>query len=453
MIRISSLVILALAFGAGVCPAQDTVWTRSLGITSTTQAASVQCQGTDVYVGGSVVDGADVKAFAARYSGAGVNQWIRTVALDSNVYGGIVAVGPDQFPYLGMLMGGRTAVLARLNASGDTLWTTKKADVLPSTMVADLSNNCYLLATVGAGIPPKDSLWLGQYNTSGSQTLSKALSLGTIHTSGGLCRTAGGELIAAARVVDSVGSHATLVKFASNGDTLWTRQYSESLATSFSAVAAGDSNTCYATALGGALSRLVRFDPDGDTLWTRSLSLAGLASSLAADVQGNCYLAYSGPDSDFYMDIYDRTGQLLGTRHSGTQGIDTPADLSVGSDGNPVVTGTATDTSTDYQTRTFIVKFLGAQSMITEPIPGQPQAPWRLLDTVSDGTRLDWQMYVPGERRFFVFDAAGRSVLKQVVKVTAGRYSLVLPELGAGSYVVQVVADGTTYKHKFVVQK
>jgi len=446
---IISLTAFALLFGAGACVAQDTLWTRFLDLGDNTQIVSARCQGTDLFLGGAFLPtgSSNGLTYAARYSGTGDSLWVATSGLDTFEMGGELVVGPDLSPYLWVRPGeSQHGVLVKFDADGETLWSKVCPGIPSAVLAADTLSNCYLFGARG------DSLWFGRFDVSGNQTLDKTLSLGPSHETGPACIASDQGLVAGASIFDTTMT-AVLVRLSGSGDTLWTRQYSESLAVFFAALAPGPVNTVYAVGTDVTGLKLLKFDSGGDTVWTTVLPQSGLATDVAVDASGNCYVAYSGKQDDFNLDKYGPDGEFLGTGHAAMPDIETPASVTLGSDGFPVVAGVAVDTSAGNFTQGFIVKFSGTPGWVLEPEVKRPAGPWRLVGTVSDGTRLDWQIGAAGEYRFSVFDPVGRYKCGRRAEFAAGRHSLALPGLCAGVYLVRIETDGAVHTGKFVVRK
>ena len=443
------LIAFATLLGTGACFAQDTLWTRFLdmGAYSEVVVNSVRCQGNDVYLGGVAATESGPDAFVARYSSDGDSLWFVSGVVDTIEAGLAIAVGPDASPYLWMNAGDPSdGVLVKFNGSGDTLWTRRFPGLPQAAIAADTANNCYIYAAVGSG----DSLWLGRYDTLGSQTLGKTFSFGPSHDRGQVCTTTDGNVVVSLSVLDSSEVTGTLVKFSSSGDTLWTRQYPQNVARFFVALAAGPENTVHAVALETGGVKLAKFQSNGNLSWVAQLTQTSLAFDVAVDDFGNIFLTY-GEDDGFFLDKY-LNGELLGTAEAGTPDIDIPFSLDICADGEVVVGGISVIDSTGT-IRGYLVKFNGPAGLMSEPDRARPDSPWRLLGTVTDGNRLNWQIDQPGECRFSVFDAAGRYVCGSRAEVATGRYSLALPELACGVYLVRVDAESAAYTHKFVVQK
>ena len=455
MRRVPLLFVLVVLLGAGACFADDTLWTRTFDLGGKTQILSVKCQGTDVYLGGQVEPDAfiNINMFAARHSGNGDEIWTAQLDLDTIQIGGMIAVGPDQSPYLALVAGIELAtVIAKFNTSGETLWTRKPGNVLPRAIAADASSNCYMFGTTGPNPMPTDSLWLGRYDADGNQTLNAAVSIATAHSPGQLCITGDGNLAATGSVLDT-GSvwHSVLVKFSTSGETIWTKR-PEPPIVGFGPIAAGDSNTIYMVAYTSTDVGLLKLGSDGTPVWGVTLPLVGQAEALAADPAGNCYLTYTGAEKDFYLDKYGPDGQFIGTGRAGTPDNDFPMDLAADSAGNVIVVGYSQD-SLGTRMDGYVVKFKGTSGWVLEPEELRPAGPWRLVGTVTDGTRLDWQINRPAECRFSIFDAAGRQVYGYAMAATTGRHSLSLPGLASGVYLVRLETDGSACTQKLLVQK
>ncbi len=419
---------------------QDTVWTRLLSLGPQTLVDAIQCQGIDVFIAGTV-GGDNSDGFVARYGGNGGLVWSVKIDLDSFDRLTALAVGPDRSPYASILFAREPAVsvLAKLKTTGETLWTRAQANAYVSAVLADSQNQCYVLGTRG-GWPPLDSIWFIRYDAAGTRNLTKTLRLGSSHMPGPMCRLSGGDFLAALTVMDSV-QYAALVRFTPAGETVWTRRYYDTLAVGFSSLAAGASNTWYATVSGLAVSRLIRFSSNGGVIWSVRLPWGVQDAVVAADAAGNCYVAYSDTGRDYRLTRYDANGVPLGTLRAGTRYLDMPRALALDGDGYRIATGWSIDSVGN--TSAYTVKFSLAQGDLQEDT--RTRIPDRSLrispNPVKAGpVRLEVSAGRKGMDNFLVrvYDASGRCVFSRQVADRPGAVELDLRAIPAGVYLIRV---------------
>ena len=108
------------------------------------------------------------------------------------------------------------------------------------------------------------------------------------------------------------------------------------------------------TTAGGFDVGVVKLGPDGTKLWSRQIGTPGsdMGRAVAADTSGNIYIAGNagGPldgnawagDSDIFVTKFDRDGNRLWTRQSGTTGADSAGAVVVDGSGNIYIAGYAT---------------------------------------------------------------------------------------------------------------
>lgn len=456
MRRTITFILLAGMFVPAITLAlQDTVWTRLLSLGPQTLVNAVQCRGTDVFIAGTV-NGDNADGFVAKYAGNGALAWSVKTDLDSFEQLTALAVGPDLSPYASIVFAREPAVsvLAKFRTTGETLWTRPTADAYFTAVLADSQNQCYVLGTKG-GWPPLDSIWFTRYNAAGTRNLSKTLRLGSGHMPGPLCRLSGGDFLAALTVMDNV-QYAALVRFTPAGETVWTRRYYDTLAMGFSSLAAGASNTWYATVSGLAVSRLIRFSSNGGIIWSVRLPSGVQDAVVTADAAGNCYVVYSDTSRDYRLTKYDTNGVPLGTLRAGTRYLDMPRALTLDGNGYRIATGWSIDSLGN--TSAYTVKFSLAQGDLEED--ARIRIPDRGLhispNPVKGGSvRLEVSAGQKGMDNFLVrvYDASGRCVFCRQVAAKPGAAELDLKMVPAGVYLLRVDSGSGSLRGRLVVQK
>lgn len=138
------------------------------------------------------------------------------------------------------------------------------------------------------------------------------------------------------------------IKYAPNGDTLWSRYGSVGWA--YAVATDRDGNIIVTGVSGSPGSKIsgyctIKYNPEGDTMWTRTCYgiSGGEARGIATDTIGNIivtgYFWLSGYDPDYYTIKYDPNGDTLWTRVHESGGNDPAYGVTTDYEGNIIVTG------------------------------------------------------------------------------------------------------------------
>jgi Tfp pilus assembly protein PilZ len=153
-----------------------------------------------------------------------------------------------------------------------------------------------------------------------------------------------------------------LMKWDSAGNKIWTRQAGTSNADMGSGVAVDSSGNIYVTGYTtGGLDRnthagkedifLIKFDRDGNKIWTKQTGTPSKdwSNEVAVDSSGNIYvtgLTWGGLNgnanagsADIFLIKYDSAGNKIWTRQAGTSDADMGSGVAVDSSGNIYVIG------------------------------------------------------------------------------------------------------------------
>ncbi len=433
--------VFVLVFGLltlpGAARADDTIWTRLWDPGGRADPVSVRCTGSDAFVSGTVMDTVSRSSdiFVAKYSSSGAMTWNIALDFDPEDNGGVLAVGPDGSPYVSLTAGRRppAAKVVKLGQSGETLWTRSVTSALAGPLVADDSGNVLGLFTTGAN--PTDSLLLLRYDPAGNQTLHRVLRLAQAHAPQGICLTGAGEVIAAVDLSDTLGSTGALVKFTGLGDTVWTRVIDDSLARTTSAVAGADGDEFYFLGQGLHGPVLARMAADGETLWFRYVfGIGNVAGDIAVDSSRDVLLAWAGVVS-FGLAKYTASGQFVNLVQSLASGTCLPAGVAVGSDNNPVYTGSV-ESPDGIQVLT--AKFLSPAPGIAGP-RSSPSAEFCRLRGTLTGGRVLLDVPCAGMYSIGVFSADGRRLSRRDGWLDAGVHEV---DLVAGRGIHYIVVGG-----------
>ena len=262
----------------------------------------------------------------------------------------------------------------KYSSTGDTLWTRRYdgfgSDDEAYALAVDDSGNIYITGfSFGQGTGADfltlkysslgELLWIKRYTGPGSdwdQPFSITLGdSGAIYVAGRSKR----------RITYEYDWDFTVIKYTSNGDTLWVRFYDGPshyredppfiirdnrgfiyiTGTSFDSVSSADFTT-------------LKFTPNGDSIWVKRYDspLHGydIVSDIAVDSGGNVYVTGFGngdySDGIYYNTVkYDSSGNLLWVKRHGS-GFSKPNSIVVDREQNAYVTGSSNEGTMDYLT-------------------------------------------------------------------------------------------------------
>ncbi len=236
-------------------------------------------------------------------------------------------------------------------------------DDIASKVTVDRFGNVYVTGTrvVSGSIPYTDIVTV-EYDSAGIQRWAKIYDgPGGTNDSPVAVDSMGNVYVGGTASVASLGTNYVVIKYASNGDSLWARRYNGGTSNSngaaaFAIDASGNSyitgvsfssntNTDYAT---------LKYSPNGDSLWAsrflgRSTTSTDVAASLALDNSGNVFVTGTS-NSDYGTVEYNSSGvQQWAVYYNGPQGTsDDPVSIALDPAGNIYVTGRSRGIGTDY---------------------------------------------------------------------------------------------------------
>lgn len=279
-----------------------------------------------------------------------------TVAIAVDDSGNVLVAGPS--------WGGVSAedyTLIKYSADGDMIWVTfyngpgDSTDV-PAALVLDDSGNAYVTgrswgssgnfdyATVKYA-PNGDTLWTRRYNgPSDSTDVATAID---VDDSGNVYVT--GYSWGAGTTEDY-----TTIKYNSMGDTVWVRQYAGAGTSSDVAVdiEVHQSGNVYVTGNSLSAYTTLKYTPTGDTEWVRRYEEGNVARDLAVDQDGNVGITGNVGGIDYGTILYSSAGDSLWAKAYNFFGsVDEPARVVFDTSGNVFVTGYSVGfTFADYAT-------------------------------------------------------------------------------------------------------
>jgi hypothetical protein len=383
-------VLMIATSGMLFAQAPDTVWMRKYNGPANNSDQGIGCAvyGSNLYISGYSHNGANYDALVIKYNALnGDTLWTRRYNGSANQDDGAFRCAVDGSGYFYITgqskqtssMSSSDYLAIKYNPAGDTIWTriyNGPANNLDMGMgcAVDGSGNLYVTGessngtnndylTIKYNAATGDTLWTRRYNgpANGKDAASDCAVDGS------------GNLYVAGYSVNGAVSNILTVKYTANGDTLWTRRFSEAADSHFThniaGCAADGSGNVYVTGMCGfnapsnRYCATTKYGPAGNTLWHKiydSPSLMDTPSGCALDGAGNfLYItgsSYLGPHDHYFTIKYNAvTGDSIWVKSflSSTAKTEYSIDCAVDGSGYLYLSGMSADTATfigDYQT-------------------------------------------------------------------------------------------------------
>jgi hypothetical protein len=291
--------------------------------------------------------------WVARYeSPTGISGISNKMALDKvgncYVFGEILDINND-------------VILIKYNSEGDTVWTRKyqgPGNELPYGVIADSIGNCYITFSSGPDFGPYDIITI-KYNPQGVQQWIKTYDNGGNDEPRDIAQDNSGNIY-----VNGISvNESIIIKYNSEGDTIWTRKYTEpGFRYPSLSIAVDRNNNVYI--LGGKINiafgtqnlYTIKYDSNGIFKWEYSYTLNGIAvpKKIKVDLNFNVFITGSSVNSKMLTIKYDSSGieQWQRIYDGPGSGGDRSNDMKIDNLGNIIVTGVSfgSGSGSDYVT-------------------------------------------------------------------------------------------------------
>ena len=252
--------------------------------------------------------------------------------------------------------------LIKINASGDTLWTRDYGgpDVDWGSSVQQTQDGGYIIAAQEGGMPDfshvylirtntsGDTLWTRDYGWNGSDTVQAVGHCVRQTSDGGFIVTGGVEIYPNPLQVYLVRTNAS-------GDTLWTRNFGDTLnkEVGYSVQQTTDGGFIVAGVYDwlGSNSQiyLIKTNASGDTIWTKTYNggVDYFGNTCVQQTSDGGYVVVGntssfGNGSQVYLIKTDPSGDTIWTRNYGGAGDEGGCSVQQTQDGGYIIAGTTT---------------------------------------------------------------------------------------------------------------
>jgi hypothetical protein len=328
MIR-AAAAVMALSVAAVNLFAQTTRWVRQFGTSGDDAGYGIAVDGSgNVYVTGGTFGGLDgnhsidsFDIFVAKYRGTGAKEWIRQFGTSGDDAGYGIAVDGSGNVYVtggtfggldGNSWGGRDIFVAKYSSAGVREWVRQfgtSGDDAGNGIAVDGSGNVYVTGWVN---PSMDSfgIFVAKYSGTGVRQWVRQLGTNGWDAGNGIAVDGSGNVYVTGETLGRVGGNPSaggrdifVVKYSSTEVKEWIRRFGTSGDDAGNGIAMDGSGNVYVT--GGTFGRLdgnssaggrdifvVKYSSTGAKQWIRQFGTSGddVGDDIAVDGSGNVYV-------------------------------------------------------------------------------------------------------------------------------------------------------------------
>jgi hypothetical protein len=312
-------------------------------------------------------DGIDRDAFIIKYGSDGEEIWTRQFGtensdvahgVDGDSEGGVYVVGSTDGTLPGQTREGddegRNAFIIKYDSDGEEIWTRQfgtsdESDVVAIGVSTDSLGDVYVVGDTDGTLPGQtregdDDVFLSKYSTDGEEIWTRQFGTSDTEFVAGVSTDSSGD--GSVYVVGTThgtlpgqtheggGTDAFIIKYDSDGEEIWTRQFGTSDTEFVAGVSTDSSGDAYVagstagtfpsqTGEDGVFAAfIIKYDSDGEEIWTRQFEIGEglLGRGVSVDSSGDSvYLAGIQVESAFiFVYKFSFDGDEIWTRHVGT---------------------------------------------------------------------------------------------------------------------------------------
>ena len=347
---------------AAIAQPPETLWTRTYGWSIGTMAYSCQqtCDGGFIIAGYTNVEpGSNNDMFVVKTDDTGDTLWTRRYGWEHNDYcydihqlsdGGYILGGIGNLDY-NVNPWVSEYCLIRIDNNGDTLWTRlyRKAEVNEAYDVGPCEDGGFILVGYarGTGTGWYD-IYIVRTDEFGDTLWTRTVDESDYDVAYSVEQTTdGGYIVAGNRSLNpGVDDYMYLIKLNADGDTLWTRTYTE-IGNSMALCVQQTVDEGYIlVGDGNGDCALIKTDSEGNILWTHTYggdeseeAFSVRQTSDGGYILGGQTSSFGMGEDDFYLVRTDSLGDTLWTNTYGGFGHDYCRSIEVTQDGGYIAVG------------------------------------------------------------------------------------------------------------------
>ncbi len=272
---------------------------------------------------------------------------------------------------------GGVMVLIKYNSNGDTLWTRSYSQAGNVGVIADSIGNVYAIGLLGQNFGPYDILTI-KYNPLGVQQWLKIYDSGGNDEAKDVAMDKSGNVY----IGGFTGNQSLIIKYNGNGDTVWTRKYSE---TNYRfpvvSLILDNQNNVYIsgarvhTTNSSNAEFTIKYDSNGNEVWQKIYNGPGSGGEIPFDlkVDGLGNIIVTGASSgigtgnyDFITFKYNTNGDSLWVkRYNGSgNGNDESYSLDLDDSNNVYITGRSFGSFNEWDYTSIKYNSIGVQQWL-----------------------------------------------------------------------------------------
>lgn len=446
--------------------AQDTLWTRRFDLSHQEYAAAVTRDSTDnIVIVGTFQDTAAFisDVLLLKYNQSGNLLWYRLFDTGQIDWGFSVATDCNSNIYVGSYhsdMSMEKPGITKFSSTGETIWSQMYmtlANFLITGICLDSQNNIYACAV---GMTGSVSL-IAKFDTIGTLLWYRTYRWGNTQTFEDIILDGNGNIYVVGDI-DYGPWELLFAKFNSNGDSIWTRRYSENntMCHGMQLLTDKSDNIVIAGYIGltNSDALILKYSNSGNLLWRKIINYQTIdrLNRISIDGIDNIFVSgFSGTmwnNCDYLLIKLTPSGETLWTIFHNAGYDDVSAGIVTDRQNNPSITGSSSN-GTDYDVLT--IKYSGSSGIeMSRNNLFQKEELIRLHSNIISNQQIRLIILKPDKYKILLYDLQGR-IVKSVQDgfLNQGSFSFNLGRLSNGIYFLEIKTEKHKHIQKLIINK